>query len=58
MGDRVAFSLLPGDLDPEDKLTLEQVAEQARTRLEGALQAKRDQRKLPVLLRGLAHAAA
>jgi small-conductance mechanosensitive channel len=58
VGDRVAFSLLSGDVDPEDKLTLEQVAEQARARLEQALQAKRDQRKLPVLLRGLAHAAA
>jgi small-conductance mechanosensitive channel len=57
VGDRTAFSLLPGDLDPEDKLTLEQAAEQARTRLQEALQAKRDQRKLPVLLEGFAHAA-
>ena len=57
MGGRVAFSLLPGDLDPEDELTLEQVAEQARAHLEEALRAKRDQRKLPVLLSGFAHAA-
>ena len=56
-GRPVAFSLLPGDVDPEDKLTLEQVAEQARAHLEEALRAKRDQRKLPVLLSGLAHAA-
>ena len=58
VGDRVAFSLLQADLDPEDNLTLEHAAEQARAHLQEALQAKRDQRKLPVLFQGFAHAAA
>jgi small-conductance mechanosensitive channel len=58
VGDRVAFSLLRGDVDPEGGLTLAKAAEQARARLEDALRAKRDQRRLPVLLKGLVHAAA
>ena len=57
VGDTTIFSLLPGDLDPEEKLTLEQAAERARHNLEDALTAVRDQRRWPVLLLGLAHAA-
>jgi small-conductance mechanosensitive channel len=58
VGDRRMFSLFEADLDPEDKTTLAQAAEQARGHLEAALRAKRDVRALPMLLRGLAHAAA
>jgi small-conductance mechanosensitive channel len=58
VGDKAMFSLLPGDLDPEDELTLAQVAEQARARLAEALTARADQRRWPVILSGLLHAAA
>jgi small-conductance mechanosensitive channel len=57
VGDTTIFSLLPADLDPEEKLTLEQAAERARHNLEDALIAVREQRRWPVLLLGLAHAA-
>jgi small-conductance mechanosensitive channel len=58
VGGRTAFALVPDDLDPEDKQTLAQAAEQARTRLEEALQAKAEQRRWPVILWGIAHALA
>ena len=58
VGDRRMLTLLEGDLDPEDQTTLAQAAELARGHLEAALRAKRDVRTVPVLLRGLAHAAA
>jgi small-conductance mechanosensitive channel len=57
IGDRVAFSLLPGDLDPEEKVTLARAAEATRLRLEDALRAKREQRQWPVLLSGIVHTA-
>jgi small-conductance mechanosensitive channel len=55
VGGKAMFSLLPGDLDPEDELSLAQVAEQARARLAEALRARADQRRWPVLLSGLLH---
>ena len=57
VGGRLMFTLLETDLDPEEKLPLAQVAGAARTQLESALQARRDLQAMPVLLRGLAHAA-
>jgi small-conductance mechanosensitive channel len=57
VGDKRMFSLVPEDLDPEDRTTLAQAAEDARARLAGALAAKRDMSRWPVLLNGLLHAA-
>ena len=49
VGDRLVFSLLEGDLDPEEGLTLAQAAERARAHLEDALRAKRELQAMPVL---------
>lgn len=53
IGDNVAFGLVPGDLDPEAALTLEAAASQAAQRLRGVLAAREQQRRLPVLARGI-----
>lgn len=58
VGDKVMFSMIAGDLDPEDKLSLEQAAERARNNLQAALEARRDQARWSVLLTGIAHAGA
>jgi small-conductance mechanosensitive channel len=58
VGDRLIFSLIEADLDPEERLTLAQAAEVARVQLESAVRARRDMQQTPLLLRGLAHAAA
>jgi len=55
VGDNRVFTLVAADLDPEDKLTLEQVAEQARQQLAAALEAQLAQRQWPILLNGLGH---
>jgi small-conductance mechanosensitive channel len=57
IGDRLVFSLLDGDLDPEERLTLEQAAERARVRLEDAVRATRELQAVPLLVQGAAHAA-
>jgi small-conductance mechanosensitive channel len=57
VGDRLIFSLLEGDLDPEEGLTLAQAAERARVRLEDAVRARRELQAVPLLMRGFAHAA-
>jgi small-conductance mechanosensitive channel len=58
VGDRPIFTLLAGDLDPEDRITLPRAAEQARARLADAMQAKRAQRALPVVLQGIGYSLA
>jgi small-conductance mechanosensitive channel len=55
VGDQRIFTLVGEDLDPEDKMTLQQAAEQAGARLAAAFEAKREQRRLPVVLTGIAH---
>lgn len=49
---RTLFGLTAEDLDPDSDQTLEAFASQAVDRLKKALQARADQRRLPVLLRG------
>ena len=58
VGDNRMFTLVAADLDPEEKQTLEQYAEDARKNLAAALKASLEQRQWPILLNGLAHAAA
>jgi small-conductance mechanosensitive channel len=55
VGDRPIFTLLAGDLDPEDQIPLPRAAQEARARLADAMRAKREQRALPVLLQGLGY---
>jgi small-conductance mechanosensitive channel len=57
VGDNRMFTLSAADLDPEEKLTLEQYAEEARKNLAAALQARLEQRQWPIVLNGLLHAA-
>ncbi|WP_313953540.1 mechanosensitive ion channel domain-containing protein [Accumulibacter sp.] len=56
-GDRILFALVDGDLDPQEKLTLEEAAERARAKVADALQADAEQRRPDVLLKGLGLAA-
>jgi hypothetical protein len=51
--DRILFGIVPEDLDPSVGETLESVGRQAVDQLRAVLQARADQRRLPVLLRGL-----
>ena len=51
---RIAFVILTGDVDPESGETLKAAADQATAQLRGALQARSQQRRLPVLFRGVA----
>lgn len=53
LGERTLFSLLPQDLDPEATEPLRQVAETAAQHLATALRARIEQRRLPVLARGI-----
>lgn len=57
VGDRAAFSLLPGDSGVEGR-SLEQESEAVRQALEAALMAERAQRRPEVLLRGIGLAVA
>ena len=50
---RNLFGLSNADLDPDSGLTLEQFAAEAAARLKEALQARADQQRLPILIRGL-----
>jgi len=51
--DNILFALVDGDLDPQEKLTLEQAAERAREALSAALLADATQRRPEVLLKGV-----
>ena len=51
--EQVLFGILPGDLDPHGGETLESVSRQAVDQIRAVLQARADQRRLPVLLRGI-----
>ena len=57
IGDNIAFGVVPGDLDAESAATLEQVATQAANQLRAVLEAREQQRRLPVLMRGIGLAA-
>ncbi len=57
-GGSILFALVDGDLDPQEKLTLEEAAERARKNIVAALQADAAQRRPDVLLKGLGLAAA
>ena len=52
-GGNLLFGVAETDLDPQEKLTLEQVAESARQRIAEALQADAEQRRPAVLLKGV-----
>ncbi|WP_374681368.1 mechanosensitive ion channel family protein [Accumulibacter sp.] len=56
-GDSILFAVVDGDLDPQEKLTLEEAAERARAKIADALQADAAQRRPDVLLKGLGLAA-
>jgi len=58
IGGRLLFGVLPSDLDPLSGETLDTAAEQVRVRLREALDARREARRLPVLLRGTGQAFA
>jgi small-conductance mechanosensitive channel len=51
VGTNVAFALLPGDVDPG--IDLQQAANDAGRRLQAALQARADQQRWDVILRGI-----
>jgi len=53
VGDVVVFTLLPGDLDHDEKLTLEQVAGRAKQALSEALQAEGAQRRPAQLFKAI-----
>ena len=53
VGGNAVFGVVPGDLDAESAATLEQVAGQAAAQLRAALEAREQQRRLPVLMRGI-----
>ena len=53
IGTRQIFNILPQDLDPESSETLESVGRATEEHLLAALQARTEQRRLPVLLRGI-----
>jgi small-conductance mechanosensitive channel len=53
VNDRVIFSILSGDLDPESRETIHGAAARATGQLRAALQARAQQRRWPVLLRGI-----
>jgi small-conductance mechanosensitive channel len=57
-GTTTLFGLLPGDVDALHGETLEEAGGRAVARVQGLLQARAEQRSLPVLLRALAEAAA
>ena len=56
VGDVMVFTLLPGDLDHEENLTLEQAARRAELTLIDALQAEREQRRPAQLFKSIAYA--
>jgi small-conductance mechanosensitive channel len=58
VADVVAFAVVEGDVEPGAGRTLDSTAEAARAALAEALEARRDQRRWPVLLRGVGVALA
>jgi small-conductance mechanosensitive channel len=58
IGEFVLFSILDGDLDPEEKISLEVAARRTAAELSAALQAAARQRHPMVLLKGVGLAAA
>jgi small-conductance mechanosensitive channel len=58
VNNNILLAVIDGDLDPQEKLTLEQAAERARKELSAALLADASQRRPEVLLKGLAFSAA
>lgn len=53
VGSNMMFGLVPEDLDPESSQTLEQAADNATRQIREVLQARADQRRATVLLRGI-----
>ena len=53
IGDAVLFNVLAGDLDPEEKLTLEQAAKRAEVALTEALHSESEQRQPALLFKGI-----
>jgi small-conductance mechanosensitive channel len=51
---RILFGIVPDDLDPSAGETLESASRQATDRLRDVLEARADQRRLPIILRGIA----
>lgn len=58
IGDMVLFNVLAGDLDPEEKLTLEEAAHRAQVAMTEALRAEGEQRHPMVLLVAMAFSLA
>jgi small-conductance mechanosensitive channel len=54
VGPVIAFGMVKEDLDPLSEESLEEAANKAAERLQAVLQARADQRSLPLLLRGIA----
>lgn len=54
VGGRFIVALLPEDLDPEASQSLTVAGNEAAGRLSAALEARADQRRLPILFRGIA----
>ena len=54
IGNNVVFNVLDGDLDPEEKLTLDEVAKRASAALSEALRSESEQRRPERLLKGMA----
>lgn len=52
--DHILLGLVPQDVDPESRKTLDQLAGEAATQFEKAFAAMAEQQRLPVLLRGIA----
>jgi small-conductance mechanosensitive channel len=57
VNDNILFAVVEDDLDPQEKLTLEQAAERARKELSAALLADAAQRRPDVLLKGVGFSA-
>ena len=53
IGQSILFNLLEGDLDPEEKLSVEEAAERAAEKLATALQVSAAQRRPMILLKGV-----
>ncbi|MGN5478352.1 mechanosensitive ion channel family protein [Cupriavidus basilensis] len=53
VGDRLLMAVVQGDLDPEDRASLDDVSRQVVDKVNAALAAKREQLHWPTLLRGL-----
>lgn len=58
VGGQLLFGVLPQDLDPLSRETMDQVGAQAERQLRAALDARREARRWPVLLRGIGVAIA